>query len=59
MKNIRNLLFVVMMAVMALSSCKGKDESQLSTDLVTSPKSATESSDKQAVIKFDTDIYFR
>ena len=57
MKNIRNLLFVVMMAVMALSSCKGKDESQLSTDLVTSPKSATESSDKQAVIKFDTDMH--
>lgn len=55
MKNIKLLLFAAVMAMMALPSCNGKGEGKLSTDLVTSPKSATETSDKQAVITFDTD----
>lgn len=45
------------MAMFALSSCNGNSEGQLSTDLVTNPKSATESSDKQAAIKFDTETH--
>ena len=53
MKNIKCLFFLAVMAVMALSSCNGKDDDKLSTDLVTSPKSATETSDKLAVIKFE------
>ena len=44
------LAFVV---TMAMSGCDNKDDGKLSTDLVTSPKSASETSNKQAAIKFD------
>ena len=56
MKNVLNfkyLMFAAVMAVFALTACDGKNEGKLSTDLVTSPKSASETSEKQAVIKFD------
>ena len=57
MLNIKYLIIASLIGVLALSSCKGKSEGQLSTDLVTSPKSATESSDKQPAIKFDTETH--
>ena len=42
------------MALGLLVACNGTgNQRQLSTDLVTSPKSATETSDKLAVIKFE------
>ena len=44
---------LAIVAAMALSGCNETGEGSLSTDLVTSPKSASENSDKQAVIKFD------
>ena len=50
---IRRLLAVVVMGLCVLTACEDKTEGKLSTDLVTSPKSATETSDKQAAIKFD------
>ena len=50
---IRRLLVVVVMGLCVLTACEDKTEGKLSTDLVTSPKSATETSDKQAAIKFD------
>lgn len=50
---IRRLLAVVVMGLCMLTACEDKTEGKLSTDLVTSPKSATETSDKQAAIKFD------
>jgi hypothetical protein len=50
---IRRLLAVVVMGLCVLTACGEKTEGKLSTDLVTSPKSATETSDKQAAIKFD------
>lgn len=49
----RHICSVVIVALGLLVACNGNDEGQLSTDLVTSPKSATETSDKQAVIKFE------
>ena len=53
MRNIKGL-FVAMMAVALMASCNGnKGESELSTDLVTSPKSASQSSEKKAAIAFD------
>jgi hypothetical protein len=51
--NIKYLLSVVIMALCVMTSCDDKTEGNLSTDLVTSPKSATQTSDKQAAIKFD------
>ena len=50
---IRRLLAVIVMGLCVLTACEDKTEGKLSTDLVTSPKSATETSDKQAAIKFD------
>ena len=51
--NIKHLLTLLIMVLCVISSCKEKGEGNLSTDLVTSPKSATETSNKQAAIKFD------
>jgi hypothetical protein len=53
--NIKYLIFVAVMAIFALPSCNNKGDGKLSTDLVTSPKSATEDSEKQAIIKFDNE----
>ena len=56
MKNLLNIRFLMALAfvlAMVMSGCDGKGEGKLSTDLVTSPKSATETSEKQAVIEFD------
>ena len=56
MRNFMNIRFLMAMAVvatMAMSGCGSKDDGKLSTDLVTSPKSATETSNKQAAIKFE------
>ena len=50
---IRRLLAVIVMGLCVLTACEEKTDGKLSTDLVTSPKSATETSDKQAAIKFD------
>ena len=51
--NIKYLLPIFFMALGLMSACKEKSGGNLSTDLVTSPKSATETSNKQAAIKFD------
>ena len=51
--NIKHLLVLFVMALCVMPACKEKGEGNLSTDLVTSPKSATETSNKQAAIKFD------
>lgn len=49
-----NCLFVALMAFCLFASCNGtKDEGELSTDLVTNPKSATKPSEKQPSITFD------
>jgi hypothetical protein len=56
MKNLLNIKYwlpVFIMALCVMTSCEEKNEGSLSTDLVTSPKSATETSNKQAAIKFD------
>lgn len=53
--NIKYLIFVAVMAIFALPSCNNKGDGKLSTDLVTSPKSATEDSEKQAIIKFENE----
>ena len=53
--NIKYLIFVAVMAIFALPSCNNKGDGKLSTDLVTSPKSAKEDSEKQAIIKFDNE----
>ena len=53
--NIKYLIFVAVMALFTLPSCNNSGDGKLSTDLVTSPKSATEDSEKQAVIKFDNE----
>ena len=44
---------MAVVVTMAMSGCDNKDDGKLSTDLVTSPKSASETSNKQAAIKFD------
>ena len=45
---------VLILALFLLSSCGGKkDDGQLSTDLVTSPQSASKSSDKRPIISFE------
>ena len=51
--NVKYLMVAFFMALFALSACNGKDDGKLSTDLVTSPKSASDTSEKQAAIKFD------
>jgi len=51
--NIKCVLFAFIVALCLMSACKQKSEGNLSTDLVTSPKSATQTSNKQAAIKFD------
>lgn len=55
MKNLLNIkyLLVAFVLTLCLTACKGKSGGNLSTDLVTSPKSATQTSNKQAAIKFD------
>lgn len=60
MKNLlsfRYLFFAIALPLLFMSACKGKGDGQLSTDLVTSPKSASETSEKQAAIKFDKEIH--
>lgn len=49
----KHLLTVLLLASLALVGCNNDKDGQLSTDLVTSPKSATQTSDKQAVIEFE------
>jgi hypothetical protein len=55
MKNLLNIkyLFVAAVTMCVMIACGGKDRDNLSTDLVTNPKSASETSNKQAAIKFD------
>ena len=48
-----NFLVTFLLVLCLMSACKEKSGGNLSTDLVTSPKSATETSNKQASIKFD------
>ena len=50
---IKQLLAVAVVALFVMTSCGEKQQGGLSTDLVTNPRSATETSDKQAVITFD------
>ena len=51
--NIKQLFLILALALCMLPACKEKKDGKLSTDLVTSPKSASETSDKQAVITFE------
>lgn len=51
--NIKYLLPIFFLVLSLMAACKEKSEGNLSTDLVTSPKSATQTSNKQAAIKFD------
>ena len=51
--NTKHLLAVVLMMLCVMTACDEKNEGNLSTDLVTSPKSATGTSNKQAAIKFN------
>ena len=55
MRNLLNIkyLLVAFALTLCLTACKEKSEGKLSTDLVTSPKSATQTSNKQAAIQFD------
>ena len=46
-------LLVIIVALSLMTACGDKNGGNLSTDLVTNPKSATETSNKQAAIKFD------
>lgn len=50
----KRLLSVVILAFCLLTACNsGSEKGELSTDLVTNPKSATQPSNKQPVITFD------
>ena len=50
----RHICSAFIVALGLLVACNGTgNQGQLSTDLVTSPKSASENSDKQAAIKFE------
>ena len=49
----KHLLSFLVLALCLFTACGNTEEGQLSPDLVTNPKSATESSDKQAAIAFD------
>ena len=51
--NIKYFLSAVILTLCLMTACNEKSEGNLSTDLVTSPKSATQTSNKQAAIKFD------
>ena len=51
--DLRHLLMLFIMVLCVMPACQEEEEGNLSTDLVTSPKSATETSNKQAVITFD------
>ena len=51
--NMKCWLAAVVVAMCVMTACNGSDGDNLSTDLVTNPKSASETSNKQAVIKFD------
>ena len=51
--NIKQLFLFLALVLCVLPACKEKKDGKLSPDLVTSPKSATENSDKQAVITFE------
>ena len=51
--NIKYLFAVAVMALFMMTACGEKDGNNLSTDLVTNSKSASETSNKQAAIKFD------
>ena len=51
--NINHLLAVALMSLFMMTACGEQGGDNLSTDLVTNPKSATESSYKQAAIKFN------
>ena len=55
MKSLLNIkyIFVIAVTMCVMIACGGKDGDNLSTDLVTNPKSATETSNRQAAIKFD------
>ena len=55
MKSLLNIkyIFVIAVTMCVMIACGGKDGDNLSTDLVTNPKSASETSNKQAAIKFD------
>lgn len=55
MKSLLNIkyIFVIAVTMCVMIACGGKDGDSLSTDLVTNPKSATETSNRQAAIKFD------
>ena len=55
MLRIKHLIVLAAMAMFALTACNEKGDGHLSTDLVTSPKSATDTSEKQAVIKFENE----
>ena len=53
-RTMKHFLIILSMALCLLTACNGKnDEGKLSTDLVTNPKSASQTSDKQAAITFD------
>ena len=51
--NIKQSLIVALLVLCLVPACKDKSDGKLSTDLVTSPKSASQSSEKQAAIKFE------
>ena len=51
--NTKRFFLAMACAAFLLVSCNEKDGGNLSTDLVTNPKSATQPSDKQPVITFD------
>ena len=51
--NIKYLWPILFVVLCLMSACKENSGGNLSTDLVTSPKSATQTSNKQAAIKFE------
>lgn len=53
MKNYLKQLLAIALLFSVMTACDQKTGAQLSTDLVTNPKSATHASDNQAAIKFD------
>ncbi len=51
--NIKHLFALAILALCVMTACEEKKEGNLPTDLVTNPKSAIETSNKQAVINFN------
>lgn len=49
----KHLFSVLVLALCLLTACGDKGDGNLSTDLVTNPKSASDVSEKQAVISFE------